>query len=314
MQRGDAPASVSGRIFGMENLRVAAVSMNSELGRPDETWARIEAYCDRAAAAGADLILLPELVVHGHCAPDTWEIAEAVPEGPAVRRLECLAKSNGIFVSAGLSEKQDDVVFNTQVLVGPGGYFGKQRKLHTSRDETFFYKGGWEASVFDIGKARVGIAICYDNELPEVPRLLALRGAEVILMPHAGRACQWNDTPQSQSAARHRVFDNYASSYRARAKENACFCVVTDQAGRAGTVSSLPPEHENQPHHPGGAMIIAPNGEILAHAQLDLVQDETVLHTLDRDLLAKARSHPNYTLRTRRPELFGDLARSHLVH
>ena len=77
-----------------------------------------------------------------------------------------------------LSEKERDIVYNTQVLVGPHGYIGKQRKLHLSRDETFYYKGGRDITVFDIGACKVGIVICYDNQFPEVARVLALRGVQ----------------------------------------------------------------------------------------------------------------------------------------
>lgn len=293
----------------MQSLRVAAVSMNSELGKRAETLRRIEQYCERAVAERAELVVFPELVVHGHCTPNTWELAEPVPAGESVETLCGLARRFGIFLSAGLSEKEHDIVYNTQVLVGPAGYIGKQRKLHMSRDESFFYKGGREISVFDLGKCKVGMVICYDNQFPEVCRIVALRGADVILMPHAAREGRWDDTPESQAAARRKVFDFFSSSYRMRARENACFCVYVDQAGRAGYVDSLPRDHFNQPHHPGGAMVIGPTGDILRHAQTEQIRDEMIVMDLDAALLAAARSHPNYTLRTRRFELFGELVR-----
>ena len=135
-------------------------------------------------------------------------------------------------------------------MAGPAGYVGKQRKIHMSRDETMFYKGGREINVFDIGKCKVGIVICYDNQFPEVGRIVALKGADVILMPHAARQGRW-DSPDTEAAARRKVFD-YFTGYRMRARENACFCVYADQAGQAGTVETLPPEHPNQPapRHP----------------------------------------------------------------
>jgi N-carbamoylputrescine amidase len=293
----------------MESIRVAAVSMNSELGKRNETLRCIEQFCERAVAQRAELVVFPELIVHGHCTPNTWEIAEPVPAGESVEKLTSIARRSGIFLSAGMSEKENDIVYNTQVLIGPNGYLGKQRKLHMSRDESFFYKGGREIRVFDIGKCKVGIVICYDNQFPEVGRIVALQGADVILMPHAAREGRWEDTPESESAARRKVFDFFASSYRMRARENACFCVYADQAGRAGYVDSLPREHFNQPHHPGGAMVIGPNGDILRHTQTEQIRDEMIVADLDASLLAKARSHPNYTLRTRRPELFGELTR-----
>jgi predicted amidohydrolase len=293
----------------MQTIRVAAVSMNSPLGQSEMVLARVAEFCKEAKAEGAELVLFPELVVHGHCTPNTWELAENVPEGNSTRRLAELARAAGLFVSAGLSEKEADIVYNTQVLVGPKGFVGKQRKLHMSRDETFYYKGGHEIAVFDIGKCKVGTVICYDNQIPEVARIVALKGADVILMPHAAREGRWDDTPESEAAARRHVFDYFASSYRMRARENACFCVYADQAGKAGVVPGYPPEHPNQPNHPGGAMIISPLGEILTHTQTERIRDEMIVQDLDSALLAKARSHPNYTLRTRRPELFGELGK-----
>jgi predicted amidohydrolase len=293
----------------MQSLRVAAVSLNSELGKRVETLRRIGQYCEQAAAEGAELVVFPELIVHGHCTPNTWEIAEGVPGGQSVEMLCGTARRLGIFLCAGLSEKENDIVYNTQVLIGPAGYIGKQRKLHMSRDESFFYKGGREINVFDLGKCKVGMVICYDNQFPEVVRIVALKGADVILMPHAAREARWDDTPQSEAAARRKVFDFFSSSYRMRGRENACFCVYVDQAGRAGYVDSLPRDHFNQPHHPGGAFIIGPTGDILRQAQTEQIRDEMIVADLDATLLAAARSHPNYTLRTRRPELFGELVR-----
>ncbi|HLQ44446.1 MAG TPA: carbon-nitrogen hydrolase family protein [Planctomycetaceae bacterium] len=86
--------------------------------------------------------------------------------------------------------------------MGPHGYLGKQRKLHMSRDEVMFYKGGRDMPVFDIGKCRLGSIICYDNQFPEPARILALRGADILLMPHAARMKMWTDTPESAAAAR----------------------------------------------------------------------------------------------------------------
>ena len=293
----------------MQTIRVAAVSMNGEFNKQQQVLERIADFCEQAASENAELALFPELIVHGHCTPNTWELAEPVPEGPSTARLADLAKQSRLFLCAGMSEKESDIVYNTMVLLGPDGYIGKQRKLHMSRDESFFYKGGREISVFDTGKCKVGIVICYDNQFPEIARVAALKGADVILMPHAAREAQWDDTPESEAAARERVFDFFTSSYRMRARENACFCVFADQAGRAGYVDSLPRDHSNQPHHPGGALIIAPGGELLRHAQLERIRDEMIVDDLDANLLSKARSLPNYTLRTRRPELFGELVR-----
>jgi predicted amidohydrolase len=294
----------------MQTLRVAAISINSELGQPERALASITHWTARAVDAGAELLLFPELVVHGHCTPNTWEVAEPAPDGPSVRRLEAIAREHRVFLSAGMSEKERDIVYNTQVLLGPDGYIGKQRKLHLSRDEVLFYKGGRDLPVFDLGNCKVGTVICYDNQFPEVARVLALRGADIILMPHAAREAGWDDTPASEAQARRHVFQFFTSCYAQRARENACFVVFADQAGRAGYVDTYPRDHPNQPHHPGAALIFGPDGTLLQHSQTEQIRDEMVIGDLDSGLLAAARSHPNYTLRTRRPELFEELVRN----
>jgi N-carbamoylputrescine amidase len=292
----------------MQTTRVAAVSMNGFLGEPERVLNSIAGWCERAAAQKADLVLFPELVVHGHCTPNTWELAEPVPDGPSVRRLAQLARHYRLFLCAGLSEKERDIVYNTQVVVGPEGYLGKQRKLHLSRDEVLYYKGGRELNVFDLGKCRVGAVICYDNQFPEVARVLALRGAEVICMPHAARLKMWGDTPEAEAAARRHTYQHF-QGYGMRARENACFVVLADQAGRAGYVDLYPRDSPNQPHHAGAALVFGPDGELLASAQTEHIRDEMIVATLDAGRLAHERSLPNYTLRTRRPELFGELVR-----
>jgi predicted amidohydrolase len=209
---------------------------------------------------------------------------------------------------AGMSEKERDIVFNTQVLVGPDGYIGKQRKLHLSRDEGFYDKGGRDMKVFDIGPCKVGMVICYDNQFPEISRVLALRGAEVMLMPHAARMKMWEDSPSSERAAR-LYSHNFFKPYALRARENACFAVLTDQAGRAGYVDQWPRDSENQPHHAGGALIWGPDGELIASTQEERIREEMIVATLDSALMARERSLANYMLRTRRPELFDELVR-----
>lgn len=297
----------------MQTIRVAAVSMNAPFNRLNQILVDVEGWCRRCADAGVELVLFPELLVHGHCTPNTWELAESIPDGPSTKRLIELAKKYRLVLSIGLSEKEHDIVFNAQVLVGPEGYIGKQRKLHMSRDETLFYKGGRDIPVFDIGKCKVGSIICYDNQFPEAARILALRGADLLLMPHAARLKMWDETPGSAALARQYALDYFISCYAMRARENACFALFTNQSGRAGQVSMYPPDSPAQPHHAGGALAFGPDGELLASTQRDEIRDEMIVLDFDAALLAKERSLPNYTLRTRRPELYGELVRDQVT-
>lgn len=292
----------------MQSIRVAAISINSPFDQLETILEVVDTWCGKAASEGAELVLFPELLVHGHCTPNTWDLAESIPDGPSTRQLIQLAQKHRQFLSVGLSEKENDVVYNAQVLLGPAGYIGKQRKIHMSRDEVLYYKGGLEMPVFDIGKCKIGTIICYDNQFPEVARILALRGADVLLMPHAARVKMWTDDTASMATARKHTHEYFTSCYAQRARENACFAVLANQAGRAGYVDLYPDDSPNQPHHCGGALVFAPDGEKLASTQEQVVEDEMIVCELDATRLAAERSLPNYTLRTRRPELFAELA------
>jgi predicted amidohydrolase len=293
----------------MQTFRIAAVSMNGRMGQVDAVYADIERYTQIAVDQGAKLVLYPEVLIHGHNTPNTWELAEKVPNGPATDRLTAIASKTGAILCVGLSEKEDDIVFNTQVLVGPRGYIGKQRKIHMSRDEALFYKGGRDLPVFDLGFAKVGMVICYDQMFPELSRILTLKGAEVLLMPAAARLKTWTEDAASQQAARRVAANYYLTQIPCRARENATFCVVADQAGLAGTVSRYPANSPLQPYHPGGAFIFDPKGDCIASTQAERIVDDMVVATLDAAAINEVRSDANFTIRTRRPELFAELVK-----
>lgn len=299
------PKSTEGK--RMQSIRVAAVQMNGLLGQTKHNLDEIQSWCIRAAEKGAELALFPELAIHGHwVAPECWSAAEAVPGGPSVKRLEQIATERQLFVSVGMSEKERDVVYNCQVLVGPDGYIGKSRKLHMSEDEGLMFTGGAAMPVFDIGKCKIGTVICYDAIFPEVTRILTLNGAEVFLMPSAGRCGPWN---QQTEAAVAKKAKEALSSYRMRAVENAAFAVITNQAGKAGTVDFYRDDYRRQPYHGGGSLAFAPDGALLAESQAEKIEAEMIVAELTHEDFAKARAHTNFPLRKRRPELYGDLLR-----
>ena len=95
----------------MQSIRVASVSMNSPLGELDWVFEQIEGRSREATEHGVQLVLFPELLIHGHCNPNTWELAEPVPDGPSTQRLIEIAKQTGLVISAGISEMQSDIVF-----------------------------------------------------------------------------------------------------------------------------------------------------------------------------------------------------------
>jgi predicted amidohydrolase len=281
--------------------------MNGLLGQVDRNLDEIESWSVKASEQGAELVLFPELAIHGHwMAPECWSAAEAVPGGPSVKRLEKIAREWRLTLAVGMSEKERDLVYNCQALVGPDGYIGKSRKIHMSEDEGLMYVGGSKMAVFDIGKCKVGVVICYDAFYPEVTRTLALNGAEVFLMASAGRCGPWNKRTEKSVAQQTK---ESMSWYRLRAVENAAFAVITNQAGKAGTVDFYRDDYRRQPYHGGGSLIFAPDGRVLAESKAEAIEAEMVIADLTAEDFAASRSNTNFPLRKRRPELYGDLLR-----
>lgn len=293
----------------MKKTRVAAVQMNSLLGKTRENLAAIERFTTRAARRKAHLVLFPETCLQGHwVSTEVYAHAEALPDGKSVRKVEWLCKKLKIHVSFGMAALCDGIVYNAQVLVGPKGYMGCSCKLHMSGDEYLTYRGGTDSPVFDIGVCKVGQVVCYDNQFPETHRILALKGAEVILMPHAGRSGQWKTVKEEKERVA-AVKASFKLDGAVRAKENATFCISSNQAGRGGTTKLYPKDHDWQPHHAGGIVFFAPDGEVIAESKTDRVKEEMVVKDLDPARLDSARGFPNFQLRNRRPELYGELTR-----
>ena len=106
-------------------------------------------------------------------------------------RVANLARELKIYLAVGFAERRNDRMFNSAVIFSPDGKItGRYSKSHTADDEPFNTKGG-EFPVFRTPLGRWGTLICFDRQLPETARILALRGAQFILVPALGRI--WRD-------------------------------------------------------------------------------------------------------------------------
>ncbi len=292
----------------MQDIRVAAVQINGLLFAVDRNLDEVEQWSKQAADQGAELVLFPETLIHGHSSDQkAWDIAEPVPGGKTIDRLEKVARQCDLFLSVGMTEKDRDIAYNCQALVGPQGYIGKSRKVHPSMDESMLLTAGTEMPVFDIGKCVVGQSICYDTHFPELSRTLALRGAHLILNPNAARCGFWED----EKGEMQRVEQIKASfcRYALRAQENAVFWMSTNQVGDAGRVDRYPEDSDLQPLHGGGIYIFGPDGSVLAESKTNRAEPELVVCDLKQEQLNQARSSPNYALRNRKPHLYGELVK-----
>jgi len=140
-----------------------------------------------AIDAGADVVVLPELVTSGYVFASTDEAAAvAITPGHAVFTEWAAEAARGpALVVGGFCEQGDDgLLYNSAAVVDGTGVLGVYRKTHLwDREKLFFQPGGEAPRVFDTAFGRIGVLVCYDLEFPELTRLLALAGAELIVVP-----------------------------------------------------------------------------------------------------------------------------------
>jgi len=280
----------------LERVRVAAANVDS---LPGETVGNIEKIAGVVKRAEADLVLFPELSLTGFLPnhPETSHAAwlrEALGfarssaerlDGPAVKALARIAADSQVYLAAGLLEDAGNVLYNTQVLVGPEGLAGAWRKMHIPMFEMPFYNGGEGPVVLETRLGRIGANICFDALLPESTRLLAVQNVEIVLLPFAA------DPAQGWAAWA-------GPAVRARCQENGVFGVACNYSGRveAAGVEQV---------FPGGAMVVGPRGEVLGEQETG----ELLVRELTAADLRAARAEPEYLYRFRRPELYGPLAK-----
>ncbi len=167
-------------------MRVACAQYAVHEGTPDHNLERSLFFIKRAAAEGADLVILPELANSGcDLGPRerALDLAEEVPGGPTALAWGEVAKGEaGICIVGGLLEKEGDTLHNSAVLLGPG-VVGRYRKTHLWNREKLLYEPGQELPVFETPLGKIGVLVCYDAWFPEAARTLALRGAQVLCVP-----------------------------------------------------------------------------------------------------------------------------------
>src|SRR3954471_16170531 len=167
-------------------MRVAVAQMEPKLAEEERNLEACFARLDEAAAAGAELLVLPECAIPGYMfdsAEEALPYAEEIPgETAAAFERECTRL--GVHAITGLLERDGDTLHNSAILVGPDGLIGSYRKTHLPfLGVDRFVTPGDELKVYDTALGRIGLIICYDLRFPEVTRTLALRGADLVALP-----------------------------------------------------------------------------------------------------------------------------------
>lgn len=254
-----------------------------------------------AHGRGVQILCLQELFYGPYfCAeqdPRWYELAERVPDGPTIRRMQGLAKElQMVLVVPVYEEEMTGVYYNTAaVLDADGRFLGKYRKTHIPHclpgfwEKFYFTPGDLGYPVFDTRYARIGVYICYDRHFPEGARALGLGGAEIVFEPSATTAGHseylWEIEQKSHAVA------------------NGYFVGTNNRVGQEGPW--------NIGEFYGKSYFCDPRGNMLAQGSRD--RDEVIVADLDLDMIQKVRTQWQF-YRDRRPELYGSLTAIPALH
>ncbi|MEO8621334.1 MAG: nitrilase family protein [bacterium] len=297
----------------MRDIRVATVQFQHAPGDKTYNLARVQHFTAEAARASVEIIAFPEMCLTGYwfvrnLSRDAFEaLAEPVPEGPSTQELLRLSREHGMTIGAGLLELAGGCVYNSYVVAMPDGTHAVHRKLHVFEHTNIC--AGDRYTVFDTPHGcRVGVLICYDNNIVENARVTALLGAEILLAPHQTGGCN------SVSPGGMKPVDKGIWARRAE-DPAACEAELRGPKGRGWLMRWLPSRaHDNgmfllfsngvgvddDEIRTGNAMVLDPYGEVIA--ETSALDDAMVIADLDASVLPT--SSGRRWMRARRPELY----------
>ena len=270
-----------------DRLRVAAIQLNSGTEKA-ENIEKAERLVARAASTGADLVLLPEKWNAIGSADTLRRAAEPLEDGETVEAMRGWARTHGITIVGGsITEQREgrEKLSNTSVVIDPSGdVVSAYRKIHMFDvevggqvyRESEAEEPGEETNLCDAEGWRVGLTVCYDLRFPELYRILALQGAELVTVPAAFTLYTGKD--------------HWELLLRARAVENQCYVLAANEWG----------VHEGGKQSYGRSSIVDPWGVVLAQAP---DEDCVIAAEIDKTRLEQVR-HDLPSLANRQPAAY----------
>ena len=301
----------------VNDLRAASVQFQHVPGDKEANLATVRNWTAKAAAAGVELVVFPEMCLTGYWhlrdlpREELESLAERVPEGKSTQALLALAVEHQLSVGAGLIERDaDGRLFNSYVVAMPDGRTACHRKLHAFINEHI--SSGSDYTLFDLPNGTcAGILICYDCNLGENVRINALHGAEVLIAPHQTGGCA-TPSPRCMGAINVALWENRTVDSAAMEAIEAEF---RGPKGREWLLKWLPARaHDNGIYlifsngvgcddnevRTGNAMILDPYGDVLAETWK--AGDDMVVANLKAE--TRAMCTGVRWIRSRRPELY----------
>ena len=282
----------------MSELIVAATQMACSWDR-DANIANAERLVRAAAAKGARLILLQELFETPYFCKDVdyryMQLAVPMAENKAVAHFQSVARELGVVLPISVYERDNNALYNSLAMIDADGtILGVYRKSHIPdgpgyHEKFYFNPGDTGFPVWETAAAKVGALVCWDQWFPEPARILALKGAEVIVYPTAIGSEPQDPTLQSK--------DHWQRTMMGHSAANLTPVIASNRIGReVGEKAEIT--------FYGASFITDGTGAKIAEAN---GTDETVL-TAVLDLEANRRVRLNWgVFRDRRPDLYREL-------
>ena len=267
----------------MHDIRIATVTLPASIGHLQTNIERMDRWIAAAKSQGAEIVCFPELNLSGYAPADKKNGAAMPVPCPTTDLLLEKARKNDLVILAGLVEKTAaQKIYAAHLAFCPDGRLEIYRKIHIAPPEKRVFSAGDRITVFEAKGLNIGIQLCYDAHFPELSTQMALRGADVIFMPHASP----RGTPQEK-------YNSWCRHLTARAFDNGVFIVACNQNGT----------NERGMSFPGLAVVIDPAGEIVAK-RLDGLEGLLVTE-LKAEALDRVRGHRmRYFLPNRRPDVY----------
>jgi predicted amidohydrolase len=272
--------------------KIAAVQTDCTLANRPLNLQRVRRKLREAAAAGARLVVFPECALTGYAfesKEEAWPHAEPVP-GPSTDVLAADCSELGVWAVVGSLERVEETgaLFNVAILLGPMGLAAVYRKIHLPflGVDRFATPGDIPFEVHDLGGLRVGMSICYDGSFPESCRVLALLGADLVVLPT-------NWPTGAATTVKYLV--------QARALENHIYYATVNRVGEERGFRFI-----------GQSRVVEPSGELLAASEGD--RQEILYAEVDPDRARQKHivkipgKYELHRVRDRRPEMYGQLA------
>lgn len=212
---------------GNPDFLIAGLRVVPDRWDKEANFRKLDQYARQAAAHGANVIVTPEGFLDGYVGNDKvldkekyFAVAEPI-DGPIMKRVRQLAQELKVFLAIGFPELRGQQVFNSVVVFGPdGAVVSRYSKTHCGGEP--LNTEGAEFPVVTTPLGRWGTLICLDRQLPETARILAIKGAQMILVPAYGMYGEINDVMMRTRAYENSVYVVFVHPKR---------CLIVDPKG-----------------------------------------------------------------------------------